>query len=244
MQNFIKQAERFGAQIVYEDVVKVDFSKKPFKLSTGDHEYQAEAVIITTGASTMWLGIPSEEKFRGKGVSSCATCDGFFFKGKEIIVIGGGDSAMEEATYLTKFATKVTILNRSESFRASKIMLARAQGNPKIEFQTNKTVEEFLGAGKLTSVNVRDTKTNQLTDLPIEGAFIAIGHKPNTEIFQGQIELDAKGYIAAKDTKTSVPGVFVGGDVRDYRYRQAITAAGMGCMAAMDAEKYLGMDQG
>jgi thioredoxin reductase (NADPH) len=245
MQSFIKQAERFGAKLVYEDVTKVDFTQKPYKLNTGDNEYQADAVIITTGASTMWLGIPSEEKFRGKGVSSCATCDGFFFKGREIIVIGGGDSAMEEANYLTKFAKKVTILNRSDSFRASKIMLERAKNNPKIEFQTNKVVEEFLGTDRLTAVKVRDTKTDELNELPIEGAFVAIGHKPNTEMFKGQIELDEKGYIVPHDgTRTNLPGVFVGGDVRDYRYRQAITAAGMGCMAALDAEKYLGMDHG
>jgi thioredoxin reductase (NADPH) len=245
MQNFIKQAERFGAKLVYEDVIKVDFSNKPFKLSTGDHEYQAESVIITTGASSMWLGLASEEKFRGKGVSSCATCDGFFFKGKEIIVVGGGDSAMEEATYLTKFASKVTILNRTENFRASKIMLDRAQSNPKILFQANTVVEEFVGDGKLSGVKLRDTKTNEQKDLAVEGAFIAIGHKPNTEIFKGQIDLDEKGYIRQTDqTKTSVPGVFVAGDVRDYRYRQAVTASGMGCMAAMDVEKYLEMDHG
>jgi thioredoxin reductase (NADPH) len=255
MQNFIKQAERFGSQIIYEDVVKVDFSSKPFKLSTGDHEYQAESVIITTGASTMWLGLPSEEKFRGKGVSSCATCDGFFFKGKEIIVVGGGDSAMEEANYLTKFASKVTILNRSEKFRASKIMHDRAKANPKIEFECDKTIEEFLGDVKLTGVKVKDVKTGEISERKIDGVFVAIGHKPNTEIFsakggsgsagKGQIELDAKGYIVPYDgTKTNIPGVFVGGDVRDYRYRQAITAAGMGCMAAMDAEKFLEMDHG
>jgi len=245
MQQFIKQAEKFGAKLVYEDVVRADFSKKPFKLSTGDREYLAEAVVITTGASTMWLGLPSEEKFRGKGVSSCATCDGFFFKEKEIIVIGGGDSAMEEATYLTKFAKKVTILNRSEDFRASKIMLARAKINPKIEFQTNKVVEEFLGDTKLTGVKVRDTVTNEIKEVPIEGAFVAIGHKPNTEFFRGQIELDEKGYIVPYDqTRTNIGGVFVAGDVRDFRYRQAVTASGMGCMAAMDAEKYLEMDHG
>jgi thioredoxin reductase (NADPH) len=245
MQSFIKQAERFGAELIFEDVVKVDFTQKPFILATGDHEYKAESVIITTGASTMWLGIPSEEKFRGKGVSSCATCDGFFFKEKEIVVVGGGDSAMEEATYLTKFAKKVTILNRSENFRASKIMLERAKANPKIEFQANKVVEEFLGDTKLTGVKVRDTSTNEVKEMPIDGAFIAIGHKPNTEILKGQIELDEKNYIVPHEqTKTNIPGVFVGGDVRDFRYRQAITAAGMGCMAAMDAEKFLEMDHG
>ena len=245
MQNFIKQAERFGAQLVYEDVTSVDFSKKPFTLSTGDHQYQAESVIITTGASSMWLGLPSEEKFRGKGVSSCATCDGFFFKDKEIVVVGGGDSAMEEATYLTKFAKKVTLLNRSENFRASKIMLERAQKNPKIEFRTNVVIEEFLGDAKLSGLKIRDTKSNDVFEMAAEGAFIAIGHKPNTEMLKGKIDLDEKGYIKPTDqTKTNIPGVFVAGDVRDYRYRQAITAAGMGCMAAIDAEKFLEMDQG
>jgi thioredoxin reductase (NADPH) len=258
MQNFIKQAERFGVQIVYEDVIKADFSSKPFKLSTGDHEYQAESVIIATGASSMWLGLPSEEKFRGKGVSSCATCDGFFFKGKEIIVVGGGDSAMEEATYLTKFATKVTILNRSENFRASKIMLDKAKGNPKIEFMTNKVVEEFLGDARLSGVKVRDTVTGEVKEMPVEGAFIAIGHNPNTKVFAGQVELDDKGFVLRKGreqeakptdhnhfpTATSVKGVFVGGDVHDHHYKQAVTAAAFGCMAAIDAEKYLEMDHG
>jgi thioredoxin reductase (NADPH) len=258
MQKFIQQAERFGAQLVYEDVISVDFSVKPFKLSTGDHQYQAEAVIIATGASSLWLGIPSEEKFRGRGVSSCATCDGFFFKGKEIVVIGGGDSAMEEATYLTKFATKVTILNRSESFRASKIMLERAQANPKIEFQTNKVVEEFIGNEKLTGVRVKDVKTGKIEEMPVGGAFVAIGHNPNTKVFAGQVELDEKGFVLRKGreqeakptdhnhfpTATSVKGVFVGGDVHDHHYKQAITAAAFGTMAALDAEKYLGMDQG
>ncbi len=245
MQKMISQAERFGAEVVYEDATKVDFSKSPFKVSTGVKEYLGASVIIATGASTMWLGLPSEEKFRGKGVSSCATCDGFFFKGKEIVVIGGGDAAMEEALYLTKFATKVTILNRSENFRASKIMLDRARANAKIEFKTNKVAVEFLGTEKLSGVKLQDTVTKEVTDVPIEGAFVAIGHKPNTEIFQGQIELDAKGYIVPQDqTKTSVSGIFVAGDVRDHRYRQAVTAAGMGCMAALDVEKYLGENQG
>jgi len=245
MQNMIKQAERFGAEVLFEDVVKVDFSSKPFKVSTADKEYQAKAVIIATGASTMWLGLPSEEKLRGKGVSSCATCDGFFFKDKEIIVVGGGDAAMEEASYLTKFAKTVTVINRSENFRASKIMLDRAKANPKIKFITNKVVEEFLGTDRLTGVKLKDTVSNELTDMPIEGAFVASGHKPNTEIFKGQIDLDVKGYIVPTDqTKTTKDGVFVAGDVRDYRYRQAVTAAGMGCMAALDAEKFLEMDHG
>jgi len=245
MQKMIAQAERFGAKIVYEDATKVDFSKKPFKISTGDHEYVGESIIIATGASSIWLGLASEERLRGKGISSCATCDGFFFKDKEIIVVGGGDAAMEEASYLTKFAKKVNLLNRSEKLRASQIMIDRVKTNPKITIEYNKIIEEFLGEEHLTGVKVKDISTNQLEERAIEGAFIAIGHKPNTEIFKDQIDLDQKGYIVPTDqTKTNIDGVFVAGDVRDYRYRQAITAAGMGCMAALDAEKYLHMDQG
>jgi thioredoxin reductase (NADPH) len=245
MQKMIAQAERFGAKILYEDVTKVDFNNKPFKIWASENEYQAESVVVATGASSIWLGLPSEEKFRGKGISSCATCDGFFFKDKEVIVVGGGDAAMEEASYLTKFARKVTVLNRSENFRASKIMFDRAKANPKITIETNKIVSEFVGSDKLTGVKINDLKTGNTEERAIDGAFIAIGHKPNTEVFNGQIELDAKGYIVPKDqTKTSVEGVFVAGDVRDYRYRQAVTASGWGCMAALDAEKYLHMDQG
>ncbi len=255
MQNFIAQAERFGAEIKYEDVTKVDLSRKPFKVWAEGIEYSADCVIIATGASSMWLGIPSEDKFRGKGISSCATCDGFFFKDKELIVVGGGDSAMEESLYLTKFANKVTIVHRRDQFRASKIMRDRALSNPKISVIYNTVVEEFLGKEKLSGVRLKQVETGEVTEKAIDGAFIAIGHKPNTEIFsakggsapggQGQLELDAKGYIVPKnDTKTSVAGVFVAGDVRDYRYRQAVTAAGMGCMAALDAEKYLEMDHG
>ncbi len=245
MQKMIEQVEQFGAEMVYDDVAKVDFSQKPFKIATSDKEYEAESIIIATGASSMWLGLPSETRLRGKGISACATCDGFFFKDKEIVVIGGGDAAMEEASYLTKFAKKVTVLNRSDKLRASSIMQDRVKANPKITIEFNKTVEEFLGEQKLTSVKVKDVISGQVEERPIEGAFIAIGHKPNTEIFQNQIDLDPKGYIVPiEQTKTKVPGVFVAGDVRDYRYRQAITAAGMGCMAALDAEKYLEMDHG
>lgn len=239
MQNMLKQAERFGAEIVFEDATKVDFSAKPLRVWVADKEYSTDAVIIATGASTLWLGLPSEQQFRGRGVSSCATCDGFFFRDKEIVVVGGGDSAMEEANYLTKFATKITVLVRGEALKASKIMQERVLGNPKIGVRYNVTVAEFVGAERLNGVKVKDSRTGQEELLPAEGAFVAIGHKPNTELFQGQIDLDAKGYISASDTKTNVPGVFVAGDVRDYRYRQAVTAAGMGCMAAMDAEKYL-----
>jgi len=245
MEKMIEQVKRFGAEVLYEDATKVDFSAKPFKVSTSEGEYAAESVIIATGASSMWLGLPSEEKFRGKGISACATCDGFFFKQKDIIVVGGGDAAMEEALYLTKFAKKVTMLVRTDKLRASQIMIDRVKANPKIAIEYNKVVEEFTGADRLTGAKIKDVVSGLVEPRPIEGAFIAIGHKPNTEVFKGQIDLDVKGYIVPTDqTKTNVPGVFVAGDVRDYRYRQAVTAAGMGCMAALDAEKYLHMDQG
>lgn len=245
MQRMIDQAQEFGSEIIFEDATKVDFANIPFKIWVAEKEYLAKSVIIATGASSIWLNLPSENKFRGKGISACATCDGFFFKGKELIVVGGGDAAMEEASYLTKFAAKVTILNRSEKLRASKIMQDRVKSNPKITIQLNKVMEEFLGSDHLTGVKVKDIVTNQVIEMPIEGAFIAIGHKPNTEIFQGQVDLDVKGYIVPiEQTKTNIQGVFVAGDVRDYRYRQAVTAAGMGCMAALDAEKFMGLDQG
>ncbi|MGE5297859.1 MAG: thioredoxin-disulfide reductase [Acidobacteriaceae bacterium] len=245
MQKMIKQAERFGGKILYEDVSKVDFSNKPFKVTVADHEYTADSVIVATGASSLWLGLPSEERLRGKGVSSCATCDGFFFKGKEIIVVGGGDAAMEEASYLTKFASKVTVIHRSDQLRASKIMQDRVLANPKVSVVYNTVVDEFLGKDHLEGVRLKDAKSGETREMPIGGVFVAIGHKPNTELFKDQIEVDVKGYIVAKDTtKTSVEGVFVAGDVKDYRYRQAVTAAGMGCMAALDAEKYLEMDKG
>ncbi len=261
MQNMLKQAERFGTKILYEDVISVDFKQHPFKIKSDSGEYFAHSVIIATGAASLWLGLPSEERLRGRGVSSCATCDGAFFRGKEIIVVGGGDAAMEEANYLTKFASKVTVLNRGEVLRASEIMAERARSNPKITILMNTAVEEFLGEQKLTGVKIKNTKTNESSVMNVEGAFIAIGHKPNTNIFQGQVEVDAAGYVIRKGREqeakvsesgadahypsaTSVPGVFVGGDVHDHHYRQAITAAGMGCMAALDAEKYLKMDQG
>jgi thioredoxin reductase (NADPH) len=240
MQNLIAQAERFGTEIIFEDATGVDFSNRPFKVKTASQEFVSETVVIATGASTMWLGLPSEQKFRGKGVSSCATCDGFFFRDKEIVVIGGGDSAMEEATYLTKFAKKVTVVHRSDALRASKIMQERAQADPKISFLFNKSVVEFLGEERLTGVRLKDSVTGEITEMPIGGAFVAIGHKPNTEIFKGQIDLDAKGYIVpVEQTKTNVEGVFVAGDVRDYKYRQAVVAAGMGAMSSLDVEKYL-----
>jgi thioredoxin reductase (NADPH) len=240
MRSMVTQAERFGAQMVYEDVVKVDFSSKPYKVETDTELYTADAVILATGASSMWLGLPSEKPLIGKGVSSCATCDGFFFKEKNVIVVGGGDSAMEEASYLTKFASKVTIVHRGPEFRASKIMQDRVTANPKINILYNTEIVEYIGDQKLTAVKLKNNQTTEVAEQQVDGVFVAIGHKPNTSIFAGQIDLDEKGYIIPIDnTHTKVEGVFVAGDVRDYRYRQAITAAGMGCMAALDAEHYL-----
>jgi len=240
MQAMVDQAKRFGSEVIFDDVTKVDFSARPFKVWAGDQEYSGETIIIATGASSLWLNLPSETKFRSKGISSCATCDGFFFKGKELIVVGGGDAAIEEAIFLTKFATKVTLLNRSDKLRASKIMQDRVLNHPKIQVLYNKSVVEFLGDRILSGGRIKDNVTGEITEMQFGGAFIAIGHKPNTEIFQNQITLDQKGYIVPTDnTKTNIEGVFVAGDVRDFRYRQAVTAAGMGCMASLDAEKFL-----
>jgi thioredoxin reductase (NADPH) len=244
MDQFRKQAERFDTRIVNYDVTAVDFSERPFKLWVGEDLYQAESVIITTGASARWLGIPGEERLRGYGVSACATCDGFFFRDQEIIVIGGGDSAMEEAGFLTKFASKVTIVHRRDEFRASKIMARRIMENPKIEVMWDSTVSEILGDTTVTAARIENVKTGATTDLPVSGVFLAIGHDPNTSIFQGQLDLDSNGYIIPADkTMTSVPGVFAAGDVVDTVYRQAITAAGMGSQAAIDAERWLESQQ-
>lgn len=233
-------AKKFGTELLRENVTKVDFNSQPLKVFTVNREYQAKAVIIATGASARWLGLDSETKLRGKGVSSCATCDGFFFKDKEIAVVGGGDSALEEATFLTKFAKKVSVIVRRDVLRASKPLQKRAQENPKIEFIWNTEVQEVLGEDRVTGLRIKNNQTNQDSELVIEGLFVAIGHTPNTGIFKGQIDLDEKGYIKpTKNTSTSVPGVFVAGDVEDIRYRQAITAAGSGCKAALDAEKWL-----
>jgi len=240
MQAMVDQAKRFGSEVIFDDVMKVDFSARPFKVWVGSQEYSGETVIIATGASSLWLGLPSETKFRSKGISSCATCDGFFFKGKELIVVGAGDAAVEEAIFLTKFATKVTMLVRSDKMRASKIMQDRVLAHPKVEVLYNKSVVEFLGDQSLSGGKIKDNVTGEVKDMQFGGAFIAIGHKPNTEIFKDQITLDQKGYIVPADnTKTNIEGVFVAGDVRDFRYRQAVTAAGMGCMASLDAEKFL-----
>ena len=235
-----KQTERMGATIVDDEVVKVDFKNKPFKVSTASTEYQADAVIIGTGANPRKLGLEGEQTFAGKGVSYCATCDGPFFRNLELVVSGGGDSAMEESTFLTKFATKVHIVHRRKELRASKVMQERAFNNPKIQFHWNSEIEEINGNEKVQHVILRDIQSNEKTKLEVGGVFVAIGHEPNTKLFQGQVELDDLGYVVLKDhTETSVPGVFAAGDVHDHRYRQAVTAAGYGCMAAIDVDKYL-----
>lgn len=235
------QVERFGTEIQPLSVSKAAKSPdgKTFILTTENGDILTKTVIIATGASAMYLGLPSEEKLRGKGVSACATCDGFFFRGKVVVVIGGGDTAMEEATFLTKFSPKVTIVHRRDEFRASAIMLDRAKKDKRIHFLTNKIVEEILGDTEVTGVRLKDAKTGEVVDYPTQGVFLAIGHKPNTEFLQGFVELDHKGYVVTHGTATNVQGVFAAGDCVDHRYRQAIVAAGQGCMAAMDAEKYL-----
>ncbi len=242
MELFRKQAARFGTELIVEDVTVVDFSKRPFKLSASGKDYLAKTVIISTGASANWLNIPSEKVLQGYGVSACATCDGFFFKNKEVLVVGGGDSAVEEATFLTKFASKVTIIHRRAALRASKIMQDRAHNNKKIDFIWNSTVQEIKDPAqkKVTGAVLKNLSTGQVTEKKCDGIFMAIGHTPNSEIFKGQIRLDPKGYIQVHDgSLTSVPGVFACGDVQDFKYRQAVTAAGSGCMAALDAERFL-----
>lgn len=237
-----KQAERFGSDHRFEYVDKVDLSKRPFEVIIGNDTFKANALILATGATAKWLGIENEMELSGRGVSTCATCDGFFFRGKEIIVVGGGDSAMEEANFLTRFASKVYLVHRRDSFRASKIMQDRVVNNPKIEIVWNKEIVRYLSAdGKsLSGVVLNDTVTHEKTEQPIDGVFIAIGHTPNTAFLEGQVATDASGYILLNDfTRTSIDGVFACGDVADTRYRQAITAAGNGCQAAMDAEKWL-----
>lgn len=241
MENMTKQVKRFGTEIVAENVTTVDFSGQPFIVRTSTEEYKARTVIIATGAEANWLGLPNEQRLRGKGVSACATCDGFFFKGKDIAVIGGGDSAMEEALFLTKFGSSVTIIHRRDEFKASKIMLKRAQENPKIKFVTNVTVVEVLGDATVTGVRIRHNDSGVEEELAVQGYFAAIGHTPSTKVFaDAGLNMNEKGYIEPVEfTQTNIPGVFVAGDVHDHRYRQAITAAGEGCKAALDAEKYL-----
>jgi len=242
MDQMKRQCQHFGAEIIHDAVTRVGFEKPPFEIFVGDQKYLSETVIISTGASAKWLGLKSERQLRGHGVSSCATCDGAFFRNQELIVVGGGDVAMEDSTFLTKFASKVTIVHRRDTLRASKIMQERAFKNPKISFIWDSAVEEIQDASKntVTGVTLRNVKTNERTQMRCDGVFIAIGHQPNTEIFKGQIDLDAQGYVEIKlRTMTNIEGVFAAGDVVDHYYRQAVTAAGMGCMAAMDVEKYL-----
>ncbi len=241
MENFRKQTERFGTRLMTSDITRVDFSQRPFGVWEGTVEYRANAIIVATGASAQWLGIPGEERLTGRGVSACATCDGFFFRDKELVVVGGGDTAMEEALFLTKFASKVTVVHRRDEFRASRIMADRVLEHPKVEVLWNTSVSEVLGEDSVTGVTLTDTGTGETRAFATDGVFVAIGHKPNTGIFAGQLALDETGYVVIDDktTATSVEGVFAAGDVADHVYRQAITAAGTGCQAAIDAERWL-----
>jgi thioredoxin reductase (NADPH) len=240
MEQMEKQAERFGTQILPVHATEVDLSERPFAVRAGDQEWRARTLIVATGATARWLGIPGEERLRGRGVSACATCDGFFFRDRELIVAGGGDTAMEEATFLTKFASKVTIVHRRDAFRASRIMAERALANPKIEVAWNAVLTEVLGDDAVTGVRIQDVRSGDLTERAVDGVFVAIGHTPNTALFEGQLAM-TDGYVdvAEPRTHTSVPGVFAAGDVTDTIYRQAVTAAGQGCKAAMDAERFL-----
>ena len=240
MEKFEAQARRFGTELIPEDVISVDLGNRPFIVTTDSGEYQARAVIISTGASAKWLGLPSEQRLQGRGVSACATCDGFFFKNKDVAVIGGGDTAMEEATFLTRYANHVTVIHRRDTLRASKIMQDRAFKNPKISFIWDTEVTEVLGENEVTGLRLHNVKTDEESTLPVQGFFLAIGHQPNTELFKGILDMDSIGYIVpVEHTMTNIPGVFAAGDVTDHRYRQAITAAGDGCRAAIDAERWL-----
>jgi thioredoxin reductase (NADPH) len=241
MEQMRGQAERFGTKFVRRNVTKVDFSARPFKVWDGDHLHLAHSVIICTGASAKYLGLPSEKAFYNRGVSACATCDGAFFRNMEVAVVGGGDTAMEEANFLTRFASKVYILHRRDSFRASKIMAEKAINNPKIQVMWNTVVEEIVGDKFVTGLKIRNIVEEKASELPVQGLFLAIGHKPNTELFKGMLDLDETGYIKTMphSSYTSIDGVFAAGDVQDHVYRQAITAAGSGCMAAIDAERWL-----
>jgi thioredoxin reductase (NADPH) len=242
MMKFREQAERFGTEFVTADADRVDFTEAPFGVWVGPREYRARAVVVTTGASARMLGLASEQRLLGHGVSTCATCDGFFFREKPLAVVGGGDSAIEEALFLTKFATSVTVIHRRDELRASKIMQDRARANPKITFKWNSAVDDVVGNGTVEAIRLRDTVTGAESELEVQGLFVAIGHDPNTALFGGQLDLDESGYIVteADSTRTSVVGVFAAGDVQDHVYRQAITAAGSGCMAAIEAERWLG----
>jgi len=246
MQDFRAQAERFGAEFITDDVTKVDFSERPFRVWVGDDEYRAQTVIVATGATARQLGLPSEQKLQGRGVSYCATCDAAFFPGKHVVVVGGGDSAMEEATFLTRFAEKVTIVHRRPDFRASQIMLERARANDKVDWVTNAVIDEVLGEDRVTGVRLRDVDSGETWELEADGVFAAIGHDPNTRLFLDQLDHDEAGYLITKPgtTETNVEGVFAVGDVQDHVYRQAVTAAGSGCMGALDAERYLAAREG
>lgn len=241
MGNFRAQAERFGAEFITEKVTRVDFSERPFRVWIGDEEHRAQSVIVSTGARSLMLGLEAEQRLIGHGLSTCATCDGFFFRGHEIAVVGGGDSAIEEATFLTKFADKVTVIHRRDEFRASKIMQQRAFDNPKIDILWNHTVTEINGADRVESIEVADTVTGAVSTMDVTGVFIAIGHRPNTDLFTGVLDMDETGYLETVpgSSRTNIEGVFACGDVQDHTYRQAITAAGSGCMAAIDAERWL-----
>lgn len=240
MTNMRKQAERFGTEFIDRDATKVDFKKRPFEVESEGDKFTADAVIIATGASARWLDVPGESELKGKGVSACATCDGFFFRDKKVAVIGGGDSAVEEALFLTKFAKTVTVIHRRDELRASKIQADRAMANPKIDFIWNTVVDKINGEDSVKSLTVKNVDSEEQKDILFDGVFVAIGHTPNTGIFKGQLEMDSKGYLVLSgESRSSVDGVFVAGDVFDHRYRQAVTAAGSGCKAAIDAEKYL-----
>jgi thioredoxin reductase (NADPH) len=241
IENMRKQAERFGAEFNAGVVTDVDLSKRPFKVTAGNDSYEAKTLIVAAGASARLLGLPEERPLLGSGVSTCATCDGFFFRGKAIAVVGGGDSAMEEANFLTRYASRLYLIHRRSEFRASKIMIDRARANEKIEFVTPAVVEKILSDEKgVNGIRLRNPDSNEIREIQVHGVFVAIGHDPNTSVFRGKIETDANGYLLATNgSKTSIPGVFVAGDVQDHRYRQAVTAAGSGCMAAIDAEKFL-----
>ncbi len=247
MADFRRQSERFGAEYVTDDVTRVDFSERPFRIYVGDEEYRAESVIVATGASARQLGLPSEENLQGRGVSYCATCDGAFFRDKVVVVVGGGDSSMEEATFLTRFAAKVIIVHRRDEFRASPIMVDRARADEKIEFVLNAVVEEVLGAenGRVTGIRLRDTVTGETSELEADGIFVAIGHDPNTALVLDWLDHDEQGYLVTEpgSTRTNIPGVFAAGDVQDHIYRQAVTAAGSGTMAALDAQRFLDEQQ-
>jgi thioredoxin reductase (NADPH) len=246
MQDFRAQAQRFGTEFISDDVTAIDFSERPFKVSVGEDEYRAEAVIVATGATARQLNLESERRLQGRGVTYCAVCDAAFYRDKEVVVVGGGDSAMEEAVFVSKFASKVTLVHRRDQFRASPIMVDRARANEKIEFVLNSVVEDVLGEDKVEAVRLRNVKTGEVTDLPTDGVFVAIGHDPTTALFKGVLDMDEAGYLLTegKSTITNVPGVFAAGDVVDHVYRQAVTAAGMGCQSALDAERFLSEREG